>query len=330
MTTPMPHGQNIGSALATGLYEIDPGDFAEAQRELRHQDPLPPLPAKVDPSQLPREVRMRVSAMIAQGAFEPPRLPEIAVQVLRQAEDPKGSAEDMAALIHRDPFLAGRLLAAANSAMFRPRDRGITRLPEAVARMGVRQVRNIILAAAMEQTVYRGRHTALMSELWRASIGAAVGSRLVSSLMRRDPDRAFMLGLLHDVGKPVLAWCMDQVLLQSQQDELDFDQLARPIFHLLHPQVGSLIVTHWNLPKGLATAVLHHHDPAPPEDIKAWARVLRIANLLYECWRDSPEDFDEGGMLHSHTLLVRSFREPHTIQRLLNLYPVSLESLLAG
>jgi hypothetical protein len=58
--------------------------------------------------------------------------------------------------------------------------------------------------------------------------------------------------------------------------------------------------------------------------------MLRIADLLYECWRDSPRDFDEDGMLHGHSLLVRSIREPHTIQRLLSLYPTALETLLAG
>jgi HD-like signal output (HDOD) protein len=324
-----PDRNRAGSALNTGLYVLEAEELAEVQRELQQQDPLPPLPQKLDPRELPREVRLRVSAMIASGEFEPPRLPEIAVQVLQKAEDPKGCAEDLAGLVHRDAFLAGRLLAAANSAMFRPRDRTITRLPEAVARMGVRQVRNIILAAAMEQTVYRGPHKALMAELWQASLGAAVGCRLVSSLMRRDADRAFMLGLVSDVGKPVIAWCMDEVLGQRVDHE-EFQRLAEPIFHQLHPRVGGMIVSHWNLPPGLATVVNHHHDPTPPDAVKGWAKVLRISSLLYECWRDSPEDFDEEGMLNNHALLVRSFREPRTVRRLLNLYPSALETLLHG
>ena len=268
--------------------------------------------------------------MVSQGNFEPPKLPEIAMEILRVSDDPKACAEDLALLAHRDPFLAGRLLRAANSAMFRPRDRRITRLPEAVSRMGFRQTRTVVLAAAMEQNVYRGPRTDLMNELWQAAIGTAVGCRLVAQLTRRDPDNAFMLGLLHDVGKPVLAWCLDRVINEQVGGQVAFDDVAPNIFHLLHPRVGALIIRHWKLPSGLAKVVTHHHDPNPPEEQKAWSRMLRIADLLYQCWRDTPQDFGEDGMLHNHTLLVRSVREPQRIQRLLNLYPSALETLLAG
>lgn len=322
--------RSLGSALDTGLYVLDPRELAEVDRELRERDNEPAPAGRVDPTNLPREVRLQVSSMVSQGAFEPPRLPEIALKVMSTVEDPKACAEDLALLVHRDPFLAGRLLRAANSAMFRPRDRRITRLPEAVSRMGFHQVRSVVLAAAMEQNVYRGQRQELMNELWQSAIGTAVGCRLVAQLMRRDPDNAFLLGLIHDVGKPVLAWCLDKVIREQAAGRVEFDEVAPDIFHLLHPRVGALIVRHWKLPGGLAEIVNHHHDPAPPDDVKSWARMLRIADLLYECWRDSPADFDEDGMLHSHTLLVRSIREPRTIQRLLNLYPPALETLLAG
>ncbi len=322
--------RQAGSALSTGLYIIEPQELEEVDRELRERDPDSAPSKRLDASELPREVRYRVSAMVSGGEFEPPRLPEIAMKVMQTADDPKASAEDLALLIHRDPFLAGRLLQAANSSMFRPRDRRVTRLPEAVSRMGFRQVRSVILAAAMEQNVYRGKNKELMNELWRAALGTAVGCRLTAQLMRRDPDNAFLLGLLHDVGKPVLAWCLDKVLRDHDAGPAVFEQVAPEIFHLLHPRVGALIVRHWKLPSGLAKVVTHHHDPTPPEDIRGWTHMLRIADLLYQCWRDSPEDFEEDGVLHSHALVVRSIREPDTIQRLLNLYPPALESLLYG
>jgi len=320
----------LGSALQTGLYVLNPEELAEVDRDLRERDPDEAPRQKIDPANLPAEVRFRVSAMVSQGNFEPPKLPEIATEVLRVAEDPKACAEDLALLAHRDAFVAGRLLKAANSAMFRPRDRRITRLPEAASRMGFRQVRNVVLAAAMEQSVYRGPRKALMNELWQASIGAAVGCRLLAQIRRKDADNAFLLGLLHDIGKPVLTYCLDQVIREQLADRVDFDDVAPDVFHLLHPRVGALIIRHWKLPGGLAKIVAHHHDPQPPKDTRSWTRMLRIADLLYQCWRDSPEDFEEEGMLHSHTLLVRTLREPLAIRRLLNLYPSALETLLAG
>ena len=321
----------MGSAHDTGLYVIDQSDLVEIEQDLVERDPQAPPAPRLDRAEVPREVRFRVSMMVSADDFEPPKLPEIAVEILRRAEATDDSAEEMAGLIHRDPFLAGRLLAAANSAMFRPRDRAITRLPEAIARLGRRQVRNIVLAAAMEQTVYRGPHKEMLAEQWRASLGAAVGCRLVNALTRRDADQAFMLGLLHDVGKPVLVRCLDEVLdRQGLRTHVDYEELARPILHLLHPRVGALIVTHWKLPRGLASVIAHHHDRAPPEEHQRWFCTLRIANLLYECWRDSPEDFDEGGMLEANALLARSIRDPDTIRRLLNIYPMALETLLVG
>jgi HD-like signal output (HDOD) protein len=319
--------KRLGSALDTGLYTIDPQ--APQDTGLEHPEPTP---RRIEPVGKPRdlrgELRRRVSTLLDQGDFEPPRLPEIAVEVMRRAEDQRVSAEEMAALIHRDPFLAGRLLAAANSAMFRPRDRAVTRLPEAVTRLGTRQVRNTILAAALEQTIYRGPRRGLMNELWQASLGAAVGCRLLATPQGQDPDRAFMLGLLHDVGKPVLCWCLDRVLREGQHS--DFDSHFEAISHQLHPMLGARIVEHWRLPRALAGIIAHHHDHDPPEGLSREVKQLRIANLLYQCWRDSPGDFDEGGMLHHHHLLVRSLREPPLIQHLLQRFPPSLETLLVG
>ena len=318
----------VGSAMNTGLYVLDPSELVAIDNELERRHGKPP--PRIEPARLPHEVRLRVSALIAQGRFEPPRLPEIALEIMAKADDPKASAEDMAVLVHRDPFLAGRLLEAANTAFYRPRDRRITRLNEAVSRLGIRQVRNVLLAAAMEQSVYRGPRKPLMRELWQASVGAAVGCRLVANMLRRDPDQAFMVGLLHDVGKPVLAWCLDQVLSSDPRLQLGFEQVAPDIFHLLHARVGALIVRQWKLPSGFALVVKHHHDPRPPDGTQRHARVLRMANLLYECWRNTPEDFDEGGVLECHALMVRSFREADTIRRLLNIYPPALEALLHG
>lgn len=79
-----------------------------------------------------------------------PTLPEIAVRVRQAADDPDVNLMQMADVISHDPALAARMIKVANSA-FMGRTVKVNTLNQAVTRIGLRQIKNIATAMAMEQ-----------------------------------------------------------------------------------------------------------------------------------------------------------------------------------
>ncbi|GEK10153.1 HDOD domain-containing protein [Pseudoalteromonas peptidolytica] len=79
-----------------------------------------------------------------------PTLPEIAVRVRQAADDPEINLMQMADVISHDPALAARMIKVANSA-FMGRSVKVNTLNQAVTRIGLRQIKNIATAMAMEQ-----------------------------------------------------------------------------------------------------------------------------------------------------------------------------------
>src|SRR5574343_164446 len=79
-----------------------------------------------------------------------PSLPEIAIKIRQLAEDPDVNLHKMADMISHDPALSARIMKIANSA-FVGRSIQITTLQQATTRIGLRYIKNVVTAMAMEQ-----------------------------------------------------------------------------------------------------------------------------------------------------------------------------------
>jgi len=171
-------------------------------------------------------------------------------------------------LLTRDPVLASATLRLANSSFFAGLEK-ITNIREAIMRLGVRQVSNLVTLVTQEKT-YRVRDEGLqplVGLLWRHSVGVAVGCQwLAERLKRTDLVReAFMAGMLHDIGKLLLLRVVDD--LQARDDGFQPSEvLVRELLASLHARHGHALMTRWNLPEVYRDVVLHHHDPDFDED----------------------------------------------------------------
>ncbi len=321
---PRDRRERSASAFDTGIYAVSPEALLQLDVEAGQLEGES-FDTKLD---LILAVRRRVWLALNAGKFEPPRLPEVAAEVLRVAGDERSSARGLAHLIHQDAFLAGAVLLVANSAHYGPRGgRRITKLPEAVARLGMAQTRDVIMAVAVKQTIYRGRHRKRMRALWQAALGSAVAFNLLSGIARRNREQAFLIGLLHDVGKPVLAGMLDQILRVVPGD-LEFDEVADEIFHLMHARAGAAIINGWKLPRNFAELVDHHHDPRPPPTLQEPSYYLRLSDLVYQLWLEEGEDFNKSDRLLAHSLVQRLGLPRQALYQVMALYPVALDSMM--
>jgi len=200
-----------------------------------------------------------LDAHFADGALVLPLLPAYATQVVALCTDPESDARSLSQLLQRDPALAAHVLSVANSAALGARE-PIVSLQQAIARLGVRTLANVALSVAVRTKIFRaGRHLERVQQLWRHCAHTAAWSREIARLRRRNVESAFLCGLLHEVGAPVVLQAIDELQAGVQ---LGFTpEQVEVALSRLHCEVGARLVEAWKLPACSSAAARFHHAP---------------------------------------------------------------------
>lgn len=196
-----------------------------------------------------------------------PSLPQFVIEALKKLDDPTTSASDVAASLAKDEGLVMRVLKLANSAFY-GLPRKVSSVTEAVALLGFKAIRGILLAASVYPFV-RGSFAGYAldrGELWRHSLGVAYISRYLAQEMGNgDPEESYIGGMLHDVGKIVLneyvRFGYSLIVKLTEEEHVPFMEAERTILGFDHAEVGGLVIAQWNLPEAYACAARFHHEP---------------------------------------------------------------------
>jgi HD-like signal output (HDOD) protein len=177
-----------------------------------------------------------------------PTLPEVALKVRDAVEKENSSANQIADIIASDAALSARMLQVANSPLYRGR-MPIDNLQMAVARLGIRLVRSLVISIIMQQ-IFQATNDLLdakFHQIWEESVQIAAFCRVLSSnLNHLDKEQAMLAGLIHNIGAlPVLAMSETQNKLMEDPAELD------RIIDILSPQIGQRILKMWDFPDSL-------------------------------------------------------------------------------
>jgi putative nucleotidyltransferase with HDIG domain len=222
----------------------------------------------------------------------PASFPSISLKILEQVRDPRVDAAGLARTIEMDTALSSGVLVLANSAVFRGLSK-VETLREAVTRLGLGEVARIA-AALSTRSLYRSVRTEfeLFGPAWnRLFYHAVTVARAGADLSRMrklgDPDRVFLGGMLHDVGKSLALRSLAALLLEDRVPQHEPAAVDR-ILHHVHVLVGAEAHREWGLPAGLANIAEFHHLPeisAGPEQVEL--HVVRLASAL-ELARTAP------------------------------------------
>jgi putative nucleotidyltransferase with HDIG domain len=234
------------------------------------------------------KMRDIISKRLASDSLKLPSLPEIAVRCLERAHDPDVSFATLGELIGRDPFIASRVVRMSNSPLFGGLAR-ITTIEGAVARLGIKTLVSLLQELAAEQ-VFASRDPTIRNAfrgIWEHCLGVAHLSRDLASMLRTvDADTAYLAGLFHDIGKPVVA-----ALLLEAERGAGTQRAAwltggvwRRVVDECHRDVGAIIAFRWYLPREVATAVAELDWYDLKHGRASVANVVRLANAL--CQRE--------------------------------------------
>ncbi len=195
-----------------------------------------------------------------------PTLPSVLGQIINLLEQPSSSATDIERVLKNDQALTSKLLAMANSAYYAFQFE-VTTVRRAVVAVGYNEVRNLCMSLSLmgflKPSVFRDRQMA--SQLWLHSLAVSLAARLLAQKGRSlDPEVAYTAGLLHDIGKVVLAAFypdevenLQQLLAQGGKSFAE----AEHELELSHAEVGKLLAEHWKLPAILTQVISRHHAP---------------------------------------------------------------------
>lgn len=195
----------------------------------------------------------------------------------------------IAAVIRRDPSLSARLLRLVNSVYFGLSTR-VNNIEEAVFFLGLRQIRELSMATPVleELAQFQANSSVVLpwKELWTHSIGTAVLTReiLASTALHIDDDTDYLVGLLHNVGKVVMAYAFPKelavVMATPAESPMEVCELERSLIGWDHAHIGAYYLERHQLAEEITLAVRHHHEPERAPRHRLFASGVQIADYL--------------------------------------------------
>jgi putative nucleotidyltransferase with HDIG domain len=268
----------------------------------------------IETALVPQAVLDELSWRVQQGQVELPLLPGMAMEVTNVANQESTDSRVIAELLRKDQAMAAHVLRVVSSPVYSGRTQ-IVSLQQAVARLGVQKIREISLAIAFRVGVFKLKgFESEITALFQHSVAAGMFAQEIARVTRRNVEDAFMCGLLHDVGRPVILQALVQILGEQKLRVPASAVIAAT--GALHSEVGGSLADSWGLPEAVEMSIRHHHSASPPD---AHANGVRITCLADELSRFTfePERMPEAE-LRRHPALAP-----------LELYPEMLDKVLA-
>jgi len=214
-----------------------------------------------------------------------PTMPQLARQIALLVEDPKSTAAQVGDAIKRDPATAARILRMVNSAYYGLTMR-VQTVHQAVSLLGFKVIRSVALSTALP-SAFSGliRSKSFSQErFWKHSLlSACLCKSIAKKCPKIDAEAAFDVGLLHDIGKLIMACYAadqtEQIIRKARSEMLSYDEAERLHLSTTHGALGAWLAGRWCFPDGLKQAIQDHHDPQACTSDPVVA-VLQFANCL--------------------------------------------------
>ncbi len=198
-----------------------------------------------------------------------PSLPSLYFRIMEAVSSPDSTLEEVGEIIASDPSMTAKILQLGNSAFFGIA-RQIANPTEAVQYLGIERVRALVLSihvfSCFEKAPLKNFS---IDQALKHCMSTGLIAKLVARMQRVDravADEACVAGMLHDIGKVMLAASLpdqyEQAVALSTEKKISISDAEREVFGAAHAQVGAYLLGLWGLPATLVEAVALHHEPA--------------------------------------------------------------------
>jgi putative nucleotidyltransferase with HDIG domain len=246
-----------------------------------------------------------------------PSLPSLYIDIMNELSSPTGSLMNVGKIVSKDVAMTAKILQLVNSAFFGI-PRHVSSPSQAVNLLGMDIIRSLVLSSkvfsSFDQKQIKGVN---LDSLWQHSLATgALAKRIavLEGLDRKLQDKALFGGMLHDIGKLVLADGspdeLEKATALAFAEHLRIWEAEQRTLGCSHAEIGGYLVGLWGLPSVIVESIAYHHRPnAAPGDRFTCLTAVHAANaLLHE--QDDGEDETQTPLL-DHDYLQRLGLDNH-------------------
>lgn len=242
--------------------------------------PTPLVLHAIKPIMIRSELLRRLEAGPELKALSP-----TVTELMQLTESSDASAERVAKAIKRDPSVALKVLRLANSAAYSRGDR-VESVDQAVVRIGMGQIRQAVLnISVLDRFKSSGAEGGLdVLQFWEHAIACGlIAAQLARARGGHEPDVAFTMGLLHDIGRIVcaeeLGESYTQVLRVAGECLQPVEQVELQMLQINHAEITDKILRAWRFPQTLIEPIAYHHMALSEVRKLARQRTPEVATL---------------------------------------------------
>ncbi len=221
-----------------------------------------------------------------------PTLPKVLLKISKEINRDNYSIKSIGELMSHDVSLSARILRIVNSPFYGFPQR-IYSINHAIVLLGANVLKSIIISTSaftlMKET---------MEGLWEHSLFCAFTAKQIAGALNArnkingankntgniDSDIAFSSGLLHDIGKIIIATTSKENFKKitdiAINDKRPLVDIEYEMLNVSHDQLGYMLIKEWNLPASVYLPIKYHHNVHLADDYKTEAAVLNLADFL--------------------------------------------------
>ena len=240
--------------------------------------------SRINDAEIAERVQAAVLQRVQSDDLVLPAMPVVVSKCLGLLDNPDLSLRDVAAVIETDPLVAAQVVRLANVAARAPVT-PVRSITECVTRLGVSELQLFLIETAARRVFESSdRHiTQICRGLWGHSIAVAILARdLVQHARSGRADEGYLAGLLHDVGKPLVATMLldaEKRLRGTRTQSWIVPAAWLRIISNSHRGIGVALAAKWDLPEVVRVSIRDAGDYDPNEP-HAMANAVRLANAV--------------------------------------------------
>ncbi|MGA7217858.1 MAG: HDOD domain-containing protein [Candidatus Sulfotelmatobacter sp.] len=215
-----------------------------------------------------------------------PAIPAVFLPLLKILNDPTVdvSLDEVVRLVSYDNTIAAQCLRVASSPLY-----GLGQTPKsikgAVVSLGLRRVETILLTCCLGQAFPVAKWVLDPAVFWRHSLGCAMVCRkFCEKLSSTDGEKAYMAGLLHDIGFMVNCLAFPQefavAMERACKEEIPLHEAEQAAMGFTHCETGRALALKWKLSEDIVDVIAHHHSTEKDEKRAPLVALVHLSDLL--------------------------------------------------
>ena len=220
------------------------------------------------------------------NVYNLPAMSATMLEVTKLLDDPSTNTSDLSRIIGKDQGLSTKILSIANSPLY-----GLTRkvstIDFAILIIGYQDIKNIVVALTMVDSFKNKSDKYLdQKEFWMHSMLAGTAAkRVAEDLGHKVGSEAFVAGLLHDLGVPVMHKFFktefEQIVTEIEEEGTPLLEAEKKYLGMDHQEIGKFLTDKWHLPEHLSRVVEFHHNPSKT-DKDVLTSIVHIVDYMIE------------------------------------------------